>query len=403
LDLSCSLTAAEVRTPKKLAAKAREGGAAAAHGDNDDGRTSVDPWVDSTEKRASEKKKKKTKKKGGFSPEAHDCANCHETEVGGFVFGVCGRCKFTRYCCSACQKTHWRRGHKDNCVTPSERSVAAAAAAAAAHADNPVPVEDQELLDEECPVCMETMSALSLCTLPCLHRFHAECLNKWRSFGHQTCPLCRHELPPGPDQLFAEASWLFCRIDRRVRQADGSWGTLSAGQQRTMNEVVRQLALAAEQGHANAQFSLGSMYMDGHGVSQDHVRAVEWFRKSANQGYADAQFNLGVMYQNDHGVSQDHVRAVEWYRKSANQGHADAQYNLGVMYQNGHGVSQDHVRAVEWYRKSANKGNAGAQYNLGVMYWNGHGVSQDHVRAVEWFTKAANQGHANAQKVLDRV
>ena len=68
LDLSCSLTAAEVRTPKKLAAKAREGGAAAAHGDSDDGRTSVDPWVDSTEKRASEKKKK-TKKKGGFSPE----------------------------------------------------------------------------------------------------------------------------------------------------------------------------------------------------------------------------------------------------------------------------------------------------------------------------------------------
>jgi len=268
LDLSCSLTAAEIRTPKKLAAKAREGGAASAHGDSDDGRAFIDPRVGNTKTSALQGKKTK---KGGVNPEAHDCAYCHAFEVGDVLYRLCGQCKVARYCSSHCQIAHWRGGHKENCVTPSERSVAVAAAAAAlAAADNPV-TEDQELLDEECPVCMETMSALSLCTLPCLHRFHAECLNKWRSFEHQTCPLCRHELPPGPDQLFAEASWLFCRIDRRVRQADGSWGALSAGQQRTMNEVVRQLALAAEQGHADAQYKLGGMYIHGHGVSKDSV------------------------------------------------------------------------------------------------------------------------------------
>ena len=77
------------------------------------------------------------------------------------------------------------------------------------------------------------------------------------------------------------------------------------------------------------------------------MRNVEiLYQESAAQGNATAQFNLGVMYLNGHGVSQDHVRAVEWYRKAANQGYASAQFNLGVMYANGNGVSQDHVRAV---------------------------------------------------------
>eukprot|EP00617_Octactis_speculum_P026602 CAMPEP_0185768890 /NCGR_PEP_ID=MMETSP1174-20130828/52863_1 /TAXON_ID=35687 /ORGANISM="Dictyocha speculum, Strain CCMP1381" /LENGTH=38 /DNA_ID= /DNA_START= /DNA_END= /DNA_ORIENTATION= len=34
------------------------------------------------------------------------------------------------------------------------------------------------------------------------------------------------------------------------------------------------------------------------------------------------------MYENGQGVSQDHVQAVEWYRKAANQGHARAAQNI---------------------------------------------------------------------------
>ena len=66
------------------------------------------------------------------------------------------------------------------------------------------------------------------------------------------------------------------------------------------------------------------MYHNGDGVSEDHVRAVEWWRKAANQGHAEAQSNLGVMYHKGDGISKDSVRAVEWWRKAANQGHARA-------------------------------------------------------------------------------
>jgi TPR repeat protein len=48
---------------------------------------------------------------------------------------------------------------------------------------------------------------------------------------------------------------------------------------------------------AAAQFSLGKMYMDGLGVTQDQPQAVTWFRQAADQGHAGAQRMLGVMYE----------------------------------------------------------------------------------------------------------
>src|SRR5271155_306922 len=54
----------------------------------------------------------------------------------------------------------------------------------------------------------------------------------------------------------------------------------------------------AEQGDAKAQYELGGMYDAGHGVPQDHVEAVRWFRKAADQGFADAQDALARAYFN---------------------------------------------------------------------------------------------------------
>ena len=103
----------------------------------------------------------------------------------------------------------------------------------------------------------------------------------------------------------------------------------------------KNMLRAAEQGDPEAQLSIGAMYANGQGISQDNRLAVQWFRKAAEQENAKAQFNLGVMYQLGQGVGQDYVQAAEWYRKAAEQGDTGAQNNLGMLYQNGQGVSQD--------------------------------------------------------------
>ena len=44
--------------------------------------------------------------------------------------------------------------------------------------------------------------------------------------------------------------------------------------------------------------------------------------KLANNGDAKAQSDLGWMYETGNGVSQDYIKAVEWYLKAARQGEA---------------------------------------------------------------------------------
>ena len=116
-----------------------------------------------------------------------------------------------------------------------------------------------------------------------------------------------------------------------------------------------------------AQYFLGKMYGEGHGVAQDYAAAVEWYRKAAEQGFAPAQCNIGYMYAYGQGVAQNYATAVEWYRKAAENGDVNSQYNLGFMYEHGRGVAQDNAAAVEWYRKAAEHGCARAQYKLDKM------------------------------------
>ena len=52
----------------------------------------------------------------------------------------------------------------------------------------------------------------------------------------------------------------------------------------------------AEQGLADAQFALGVVYLDGHGVLQNNAEAMRWYRLAAEQGFGNAQFALGVVY-----------------------------------------------------------------------------------------------------------
>ncbi len=158
--------------------------------------------------------------------------------------------------------------------------------------------------------------------------------------------------------------------------------------------------IAAEQGFTKAQYNLGLIYGTGQGVQKDPVQAVNWFSKAADKGLADAQLNLGNIYNTGQGVPQDNTQAVHWFRKAAEQGLANAQYNLGVMYLNGKGVQKDPVQAAQWIGKAADQGFVDAQHNLGVMYLNGEGVQKDPVQAAQWIGKAAEKGLANAQNTL---
>lgn len=99
--------------------------------------------------------------------------------------------------------------------------------------------------------------------------------------------------------------------------------------------------------------------------------ALEEWRPLALTGHAPAQYNLGLMYANGHGVPQDYKAAVEWYGKAAQQGDALAQNNLGVMYDNGRGVPQLRVVAYALFNLSAagdpSENNAASKNREGLL------------------------------------
>src|SRR6516225_1417378 len=174
--------------------------------------------------------------------------------------------------------------------------------------------------------------------------------------------------------------------------------------QKALHEAEEaQRKRATNEGNAEAMFNLGLLYDNGQGVTQDYVRAREWYEKAADEGNAEAMFNLGLLYANGQGVTQDYVRAREWYEKAAEKGFPRAMGNLGVLYHNGQGIAQDYVRAREWYEKAAEKGFPRAMFNLGLLYANGQGVTQDYVRAREWYEKAADKGEPRAKAQLEQL
>jgi hypothetical protein len=69
----------------------------------------------------------------------------------------------------------------------------------------------------------------------------------------------------------------------------------------------------AESGVAQAQFTVGIMYWNAQGVPESAPEAVKWFLLAADQGLADAYYSLGQQYSlGGGGMERDREEAYFW-------------------------------------------------------------------------------------------
>jgi len=179
---------------------------------------------------------------------------------------------------------------------------------------------------------------------------------------------------------------------------------------------------AAETGNADARYHLGLMYQHGLGLDLNLEQALGWYSIAAQQGHAKAQYALAALLEPDGTDS-----AVSWYSKAAEAGLAEAQSALGRLYQEGRLVRADYLKSQQWYARAANLGSpqalfalsqlldsdtdtlsfdycrqaaeggdVKAMYRLGQKYERGVGVSQNLSKAFAWYESAARQGHTEA-------
>jgi TPR repeat protein len=55
------------------------------------------------------------------------------------------------------------------------------------------------------------------------------------------------------------------------------------------NKSYELLLPLGEENNAEAQFLLGSLYINGQGVEKDDTKGLSWIMKSARQGYSEAR------------------------------------------------------------------------------------------------------------------
>ena len=95
---------------------------------------------------------------------------------------------------------------------------------------------------------------------------------------------------------------------------------------------------------APADYAAGAAYY----VKKDYERAFTTLLPAAQEGEAQAQFTLGVMYDLGQHVAADKEAAFGWYRQAADQGHPQAQLRLSGMLFAGEGVAPDRPEAFKW-------------------------------------------------------
>ncbi|MGC8502261.1 tetratricopeptide repeat protein [Desulfurella sp.] len=140
----------------------------------------------------------------------------------------------------------------------------------------------------------------------------------------------------------------------------------------------------SQQGDSQAQYILGSMYLDGLGVKQDYKQAYEFFSESALRNNSFGEYGLGYLYKHGLGVKKDLSKTVYWWEKSAQLDNKYALYGLGFLYSLGQGVELNYKKSFDYWQKASYLGSSYAQYRLGLLYYEGE-IEKNYINAYAWF------------------
>ena len=126
------------------------------------------------------------------------------------------------------------------------------------------------------------------------------------------------------------------------------------------------LLTMAVQGHAQSQFLLGLMHLEGSGVVRDWTEAVKWLAQAAARGHDGARASLARMAA--HGDVAAHLAlgligresegaegaaAVRHLRAAAAAGDARGLLALGLLHREGRAVDPDPAYAARLFRSAA--------------------------------------------------
>lgn len=224
-----------------------------------------------------------------------------------------------------------------------------------------------EFEDElKCPICLELMTVPV--TAGCGHSFCRVCVTRSVSSlrtNASKCPVCRKTFS---SSILSVAENKTCAaIIARVR---------TVIDKRDMDALVAK----ADGGECEAQFDVGEHCSNGtRGIPLDKRKAFDYFLLAAHQGHALAQSTVGFMYYQGEVVPKDVASALKWCTASADQKCRTAISNLGIIYLKG--TADEPANPTMAMKQFQSAGLAVSHAHIAVIYMHGDLGYADHIAA----------------------
>jgi TPR repeat protein len=159
----------------------------------------------------------------------------------------------------------------------------------------------------------------------------------------------------------------------------------------------------ADKGNSEAQYLMGVIFSH-QDKTRDYQSAARWYDKAAQQGNADAQFSLGFLLYNGAGnpgektsVAPDRTLAFQYLTAAAQQNMPMAQHLVSTMLLKGEGTNADAMEALRWGMLAAEADIAESQFNVAMMLVRKPGATMDdYIQSYKWFTILAGKGYPGA-------
>ena len=268
------------------------------------------------------------------------CANCGKGEDESFHLKECTACKMVKYCNRDCQVAH-RSQHKKSCKKRAAE------------------LHDQRLFKqpppkEDCPICMLLLPSLHTgykyrgC---CGNRICSGCIHAvfLRDGGVSLCPFCRTPGPTSDEEVIESINTRMQLDDAEAIHNLGS--CYSDGSRELPQDYAKALELwhqAAELGHTESYYCIGSAYYFDRGVERDEKKAIHYWELAAMGGLVEARHNLGALDFNAGNMN----RALKHFMIAAGSGYNDSLDTIQAMFNNGQATKDDYAKALRVYKEN---------------------------------------------------
>lgn len=198
-------------------------------------------------------------------------------------------------------------------------------------------------------------------------------------------------------------AFFYCResaytddIDSRIHYAKSVLYTDEGRTQQTVEEALRLIRKAAEEGNSEAYIVMGRLRQLGN--YPDYKEALTYFMQAYEMDDKDAIVHIGMLYYSANKLN-DAAKAREWFIKGSEKNIPEAQYGLGlVLYEQGR--PED---AAEEFAKAAKNGDPQAMIAMARFFTNGIVYRPDKIKAIRWLKMAIKAGREDVRPELTKL